>query len=441
MKNLFGSDTIENSVDDSLRPLADRLRPNKLEDIIGQKELIGDNKPLNNLLKSKPLPSIILWGPPGVGKTTIAKLLAKTADGDVIETSAVFTNTAELRKIFKTAHEHWKSGQSTTLFVDEIHRFNKTQQDGFLPYLEEGSIRLIGSTTENPSFELNPALLSRVRVLILQRLSFAELEEMIIRSEDYFGCPLPLTKNARDWLVESSDGDGRNLLNRIEQIMVHQSNKEMDVDSLHELFSSHRANAYDKSREWHYNLISALHKSVRGSDPDASLYWLARMLDAGEDPHYLARRITRMAIEDIGLADPDALSISLRAWQTYERLGSPEGELVLAEALIYLALAPKSNASYSAYKMALSDARKSGSLSPPKHILNAPTQLMKETGYGKGYQYDHDHPLGFSGQNYFPETMKPAHYYHPVERGFERTLTKRLQYFKNLRQKLSQHTK
>ena len=438
MNDLLGFEEIKETLDESPIPLAERLRPNSIEEIVGQEELIGDKKPLSNLFKSKLVPSTILWGPPGVGKTTIAKLLAKSSDQNVIETSAVFTNTNELRKIFNAAHERWKSGKATVLFVDEFHRFNTTQQDGFLPYLEEGSIRLIGSTTENPSFEINPSLLSRVRVMVLKKLSYSNLESLIDRAEEFLCVSLNLTERAKGWLIESSEGDGRNLLNKIEQIAALQMDSVLDMETLLGVFSLRKTSNYDKSREWHYNLISALHKSVRGSDPDASLYWLARMLDAGEDPHFLARRITRIAIEDIGLADPDAIRLALNAWQTFERLGSPEGDLALAEATIYLALAPKSNATYTAFKSAQADAMKFSSLLPPSHILNAPTQLMKDIGYSKGYQYDHDKEFGFSGQNYFPDDMKPRKYYKPVERGFERTMAKRIEYFKKLREKLHQ---
>lgn len=431
-------DQIENQSDltAALRPLADRLRPNSLEEVIGHENLIGTDKPINNLLASTNLPSIIFWGPPGVGKTTIARLIAQKKDYNFVQISAVFSNTAELRKIFATARDQWKNGKGTVLFVDEIHRFNKSQQDGFLPYVEDGTIKLIGSTTENVSFEINPALLSRVRVLCLARLSLTDLEKLAQRAEKNLGSPLPLTDEARAWLFNMADGDGRSLLNNIEQIFDLKLSKTLDANEL-SLHLSQRASSYDKSGDWHYNLISALHKSVRGSDPDAALYWLARMLHAGEDPNYLLRRITRMAIEDIGLADPDALDLAINSWVAYERLGSPEGELAIAETVIYLALAPKSNASYVAYKSASKDAKSSGSLVPPKHILNAPTTLMKQLGYGKDYQYDPDVPYGFSGQSYFPEGFNRAKYYNPLKKGFEQTMAKRLDYFEQLRTKLT----
>jgi putative ATPase len=384
------------------------------------------------MLASGSLGSLILWGPPGVGKTTIARLLADETDLHFIQISAIFTGVPELRKVFEEAKHRRANGQGTLLFVDEIHRFNKAQQDGFLPHMEDGTILLVGATTENPSFELNAALLSRAQVLVLTRLALADLERLAQRAEQELGRSLPLDGPAREALLDMADGDGRALLNLIEQVAAWKVPGKLDSTALASRLMK-RAAKYDKSGDEHYNLISALHKSVRGSDPDAALYWLARMLTGGEDPRYLARRILRMAIEDIGLADPQAQSICLHAWETYERIGSPEGELALAQAVAYLALAPKSNAGYVAYKAALREAKKTGSEPPPKHILNAPTRLMKEQGYGDGYAYDHDAEDGFSGQNYFPESMKRPVLYQPVERGFERELKKRLDYFSKLR--------
>ena len=369
-----------------------------------------------------------------MGKTTIARLLAAESNLNFVQISAIFTGVPDLRKMFETAKIRRQNGQGTLLFVDEIHRFNKAQQDGFLPYMEDGTILLVGATTENPSFELNAALLSRAQVIVLERLSLADLERLSQRAEQDLGRALPLTGDARDALQEMADGDGRALLNLIEQVMAWRLDKPLDRDALATRLMR-RAAKYDKSGEEHYNLISALHKSVRGSDPDAALYWFARMLEGGEDPRFLARRITRMAVEDIGLADPQAQEVCLQSWNTYERLGSPEGELALAQAVVYLALAPKSNAVYVAYKAARAAARDTGSLPPPKHILNAPTRLMKDIGYGSGYAYDHDAEDGFSGQDYFPESMKRPVYYMPPERGFERELKKRIDYFVKLRAK------
>jgi putative ATPase len=414
------------------RPLADRLRPASLGEVIGQEHVLGENGPLGQMLLHSNLTSLIFWGPPGVGKTTIARLLADETDLTFVQISAIFTGMPELRKVFEAAKLRRQNGKGTLLFVDEIHRFNKAQQDGFLPHMEDGTITLVGATTENPSFELNSALLSRSQVLVLNRLTPAHLELLIQRAEKELGTPLPLDAEARDALLDMADGDGRALLNMLEQVFGWQG--KADRATLAKRLNR-RAAQYDKSGEAHYNLISALHKSVRGSDPDAALYWLARMLTGGEDPRYLARRITRMAVEDIGLADPDAQRQCLDAWATYERLGSPEGELALAQAVTYLALAPKSNAAYAAYKNAMADAKKTGSAPPPKHILNAPTAMMKEQGYGDGYQYDHDAEDGFSGQNYFPDSMKRGVYYLPVERGHERELKKRLDYFARLREK------
>ncbi len=415
-----------------VRPLADRLRPKSLAEVIGQTQILGPEAPLGVMLASGSLSSLIFWGPPGVGKTTIARLLAKETDLHFEQISAIFTGVPDLKKVFEAAKLRRRNGKGTLLFVDEIHRFNKAQQDGFLPHMEDGTILLVGATTENPSFELNAAVLSRAQVLVLERLDLADLERLTQRAEKELGKALPLMPAARDALQEMADGDGRALLNLIEQIAAWSVDAPLDPDALAKRLMR-RAAKYDKSGDEHYNLISALHKSVRGSDPDAALYWFARMLTGGEDPRYLARRITRMAVEDIGLADPQAQSICLHAWEAYERLGSPEGELALAQAVVYLALAPKSNGAYVAYKAAMRLAKQSGSEPPPKHILNAPTGLMKDQGYGAGYAYDHDAEDGFSGQNYFPETMKRPVLYQPVERGFERELKKRLDYFARLR--------
>ncbi|MBL3552637.1 replication-associated recombination protein A [Rhodovulum sulfidophilum] len=416
------------------RPLADRLRPRRLAEVIGQEHVLGPEAPLGVMLAAGTLSSLIFWGPPGVGKTTIARLLADETDLAFVQISAIFSGVAELKKVFEAARLRHANGQGTLLFVDEIHRFNKAQQDGFLPHMEDGTILLVGATTENPSFELNAALLSRSQVLVLERLDPAHLELLAQRAEHELGRPLPLTGEARDDLISMADGDGRALLNLIEQLMAWKVTGPLAPADLARRLQK-RAAQYDKSGDGHYNLISALHKSVRGSDPDAALYWLTRMLEGGEDPRFLARRIVRMSVEDIGLADPQAQTVCLDAWSVYERLGSPEGELALAQAVVYLALAPKSNAGYSAYKAARQAAQKTGSEPPPRHILNAPTQLMKEQGFGAGYQYDHDAEDAFSGQNYFPESMKRGVYYTPVERGFERELKRRLDYFSKLRER------
>ncbi|MEL7080301.1 MAG: replication-associated recombination protein A [Pseudomonadota bacterium] len=418
------------------RPLADRLRPTSLAEVIGQDQRLGPDGPLRAMLEAGALGSMVLWGPPGVGKTTIARLLADETDLHFVQISAIFSGVPDLKKVFEAAKIRRQNGQGTLLFVDEIHRFNKAQQDGFLPHMEDGTIVLVGATTENPSFELNAAVLSRAQVLVLERLEHDALASLIYRAEDALGEQLPVTAAAGEALIEMADGDGRALLNLVEQVASCSVDKPLDTGALQARLMR-RAAQYDKSGDAHYNLISALHKAVRGSDPDAALYWFARMLEGGEDPRYLARRITRMAVEDIGLADPQAQAVCLQSWQTYERLGSPEGELALAQALIYLALAPKSNAAYVAYKGARGSARKTGSEPPPKHILNAPTQMMKDQGYGAGYAYDHDAEDGFSGQSYFPDGMAREAFYQPVERGFERELHKRLDYFVKLRAKRS----
>ncbi|SPH16526.1 Replication-associated recombination protein A [Defluviimonas aquaemixtae] len=433
MPDLFDT-AVSSSAPAASRPLADRLRPAALSEVIGQDKLLAPDGPLGAMLASGSLSSLILWGPPGVGKTTIARLLADASDLTFVQISAIFTGVPDLRKVFDTAKLRRSQGGGTLLFVDEIHRFNKAQQDGFLPHMEDGTIVLVGATTENPSFELNAALLSRAQVLVLERLTPAHLERLAQRAEKELARALPLRPEAREAILEMADGDGRALLNLIEQVAAWKVDKPLSTEALGQRLMR-RAAKYDKSGDEHYNLTSALHKSVRGSDPDAALYWFARMLEGGEDPRFLARRITRMAVEDIGLADPQAQTICLHAWEVYERLGSPEGELALAEALAYLALAPKSNAVYAAYKAARASARKTGSEPPPKHILNAPTGLMKDQGYGAGYAYDHDAEDGFSGQNYFPEGMKRPVFYQPVERGFERELKKRIEWFAKLRNK------
>ena len=431
MADLFDSSEIPPS-GGAPRPLADRLRPQSLDAVIGQDTVLAPDGPVGAMLAAGSLSSLILWGPPGVGKTTIARLLADAAGLSFTQLSAIFTGVSDLRKIFDAAKLRRGSGTGTLLFVDEIHRFNKAQQDSFLPHMEDGTIVLVGATTENPSFELNAALLSRAQVVTLQRLTLADMERLAQRAEDELDAPLPLTAPARAALMEMADGDGRALLNLIEQVAAWRSDAPIDAPALAARLMRRPAQ-YDKSGDAHYNLISALHKSVRGSDPDAALYWFARMLEGGEDPRFLARRLTRMAVEDVGLADPQAQAICLQSWETYERLGSPEGELALAQAVVHLALAPKSNAVYGAYKAARALAAKTGSEPPPKHILNAPTGLMKAEGYGAGYAYDHDAEDAFSGQNYFPDTMERPVLYQPPERGFERELRKRLDWFAKLR--------
>jgi len=438
MTDLFDSPSDKSAVQSTAKPahpapLADRLRPATLDDVIGQDHLLGPDGALSVMLNGA-MPSLIFWGPPGVGKTTIARLLADRTGLHFVQISAIFTGVADLRKVFETARNRRANGTGTLLFVDEIHRFNKAQQDGFLPHMEDGTITLVGATTENPSFELNAALMSRAQVLTLQRLTLRDMELMTQRAEAELGAKLPLDGPAREALQEMADGDGRALLNLVEQVAAWGAKTPIDRDTLAKRLQR-RAAQYDKSGDSHYNLISALHKSVRGSDPDAALYWLARMLKGGEDPRYLMRRITRMAVEDVGLADPQAQAFCLQAWETYERLGSPEGEQSLGNAVVYLALAPKSNAGYAAFKAAMKQAGETGSEPPPKHILNAPTRMMKEQGYGAGYAYDHDQADGFSGQNYFPDGMKRPVYYVPVDRGFERELGRRVDWLVDQRAK------
>ena len=414
------------------RPLADRLRPFRLDQVLGQQHLLAADAPIGRMAASGRLSSMVLWGPAGCGKTTIARLLADVTEMAFEPLSAVFSGVADLRKVFERAKQRREQGQGTLLFVDEVHRFNRAQQDAFLPYVEDGTVVLVGATTENPSFELNAALLSRCQVYVLKRLDEEALEALVARAEAELGRQLPLQDDARAALIAMADGDGRYLYNMVEELSAYPADQPLDTQGLMQVVQR-RAPVYDKAQEGHFNLISALHKALRGSDCDAALYWLARMLAGGEDPAYIARRLTRFASEDIGLADPQALSQALAAWDAYDRLGSPEGELALSQAVIYLGTAPKSNANYVAYKESVRAAKETGSLMPPKHILNAPTKLMREIGYGEGYAYDHNAEEGFSGQDYFPETMDRRQFYRPVERGFEREIQKRLDYWAKLR--------
>lgn len=414
------------------RPLADRLRPETIRDVVGQDHLLGDEGPIGRMISSGRLASMVLWGPPGCGKTTIARLLALETELEFEPLSAVFSGVADLRKVFERASARRAGGRGTLLFIDEIHRFNRAQQDGFLPYVEDGTVTLIGATTENPSFEINAALLSRSQVFVLNRLDDRALEELLVRGEAIEGRTIPVDDDARRALKAMADGDGRYLLNLAEELFALNREVPLDTAALIETVQK-RAPLYDKSQEGHYNLVSALHKSIRGSDVDAALYWLARMLVGGEDPRFIARRLARAAVEDIGLADPQALPQALAAWEAYERIGSPEGDLALAQCTIYLASAPKSNAAYNAFGEAMRSAKETGSLMPPKHILNAPTGLMKDIGYGAGYEYDHNAEDGFSGQDYFPDDIDRQTYYRPVERGFEREIAKRLEYWSKLR--------
>jgi putative ATPase len=418
---------------DAPRPLADKLRPQELAEVVGQDHLLGADGALTRMLATRTLGSLVFWGPPGTGKTTVARLLAEATDLQFEQISAIFSGVADLKKVFETARRRREIGQGTLLFVDEIHRFNRAQQDSFLPVMEDGTIVLVGATTENPSFELNAPLLSRARVLVFKPLDEAALERLLARAENIEGKRLPLDAQARASLIRMADGDGRAALTLAEEVWrAARAGEIFDAAKLQEVVQR-RAPIYDKSQDSHYNLISALHKSVRGSDPDAALYYLARMLDAGEDPLYIARRVVRMAVEDIGLADPQALVICNAAKDAYDFLGSPEGELAIAQAVIYIATAPKSNAAYVAYGAAMQAAREGGSLPPPKHILNAPTGLMKQEGYGASYAYDHDADDAFSGQDYFPEKLGRRQFYDPPERGFEREIRKRLDYWAKLR--------
>jgi putative ATPase len=418
-------------------PLADRLRPRSLDEVVGQEHLTGPDGAIGRMVAAGKLASMILWGPPGTGKTSIARLLADAVGLRFVAVSAVFSGVADLKKIFAEARTAARAGQRTLLFVDEIHRFNRAQQDGFLPYVEDGTVTLVGATTENPSFELNAALLSRCQVLILRRLDHAALEELIRRAESLVERPLPVTQEAREALIASADGDGRFLLNQAETLFSIELDQPLGPAELSELLHR-RVPVYDKDREGHYNLISALHKSLRGSDPQAALYYLARMLVAGEEPLYVLRRLTRAAVEDIGLADPNALLQCLAAKDMYDFLGSPEGEIGIVQACLYLATAPKSNATYMAQKKAWRSAQETGSLMPPMHILNAPTKLMKNVGYGKGYAYDHNADEGFSGQDYWPEEMERQSFYEPTDRGFEARVRERLEYWEQRRKELQQ---
>lgn len=416
------------------RPLADRMRPQSLNEVVGQDNVIGDDAPLGRMLKSGKITSFILWGPPGCGKTTIARLIAEHTNLYFEQISAVFSGVADLKRVFQYAQERRANqGKGTLLFVDEIHRFNKSQQDGFLPYVEDGTVILVGATTENPSFELNAALLSRCQVFVLNRLNEPEFEILLERAEKEMGKKLPVDAEAREFIKTIADGDGRYILNLAESIWNYaQPNEIFDKDAVMKIIRS-RAPVYDKGRDGHYNLISAVHKSLRGSDVDAALYWVARMIEAGEDPKYVLRRLTRFAVEDVSLADPNAVTQAIACWDTYDRLGSPEGDLAVFQLAAYLATAPKSVGVYKAMHTARETARKTGSLMPPKNILNAPTKLMKQLGYHEGYEYDPDCEDGFSGANYFPDGMHRVKLYYPVDRGYEREIKKRIEYFDKLR--------
>jgi len=440
MADLFADQQVPDRVADAPpanAPLADRLRPKTLDEVVGQEHLTGPDGAIGRMVAAGRLASMILWGPPGTGKTSIARLLAVAVGLRFVAISAVFSGVADLKKIFAEAKTAARAGQQTLLFVDEVHRFNRSQQDGFLPYVEDGTVTLVGATTENPSFEINAALLSRCQVLILRRLDHDALDELVRRAEALENRPLPVTPEAREALIASADGDGRFLLNQVETLFSIEIPEPLGPSELSDLLHR-RVPVYDKDREGHYNLISALHKTIRGSDPQAALYYLARMLVAGEEPLYVLRRLTRAAVEDIGMADPNALLQCLAAKEMYDFLGSPEGEIGIVQACLYLATAPKSNAAYMAQKKAWSSAKETGSLMPPMHILNAPTKLMKNVGYGKDYAYDHDADEGFSGQDYWPEEMEPQDFYQPTDRGFEARVRERLEYWQQRRRELQQ---